>query len=38
VEGVPTTFVGFIALGGILGMINIGLLPVELGIALSVLM
>ena len=35
---VPTTFVGFIALGGILGMINIGLFPVELGIALSVLM
>ena len=32
----PTTFVGVMALGGILGMINIGLFPVELGIALSV--
>ena len=33
---VPTTFVGVMALGGILGMINIGLFPVELGISLSV--
>ena len=31
---VPTTFVGVMAFGGILGMINIGLFPVELGIAL----
>ena len=34
---VQTTFVGVMALGGIFGIISIGLFPVGLGIALSVL-
>ena len=34
---VPATFVSVMAVGGVLGLVDIGLGPVELGIALSVL-
>lgn len=34
---VPLTFVSFMVIGGILGMIDIGLFAIELGIALSVI-
>jgi urease accessory protein len=36
--GVPAAFVGGMALGGLLGVINLGELPVEIGIALSVVL
>jgi urease accessory protein len=35
---VPSTFVGVMAIGGLLGIINIGALPAEAGIALSLIL